>query len=135
MKKRYIIALAMMLVLSSSIVMGTTVSYQSDDFTTETRSDLEQASRLQTTSNITISFSKAPLFSGVNIEIKNNGVDTLNNISWSFRAKPQISGTGLIYKDQIRSGVIDQLDADERVTIPLRPFKIQTRSPFGLGLF
>jgi rhodanese-related sulfurtransferase len=135
MKKRYAIFLAIMLVLSSYIVMGATISHQLNDYIIEIKNDTQQQSTLQSDNNITISFSNAPLFLGVNIDIKNNGVDTLQNITWSFRAKPQISGTGLVYKDQIRSGVIDKLNANELVTIPLRPLNSQTRSPFGLGLF
>jgi len=135
MKKRYAIILAIMLVFSSYVVVGATISHQLNDYAIKMNNDNEQRSTFQSEDDITISFLKAPLFLGVNIEIKNKGMDSLDNVTWSFRAKPQISGTGLIYKDQIRSGVIDQLDANELVTIPLRPLNRQTPSPFGLGMF
>ena len=135
MKKRYVIFLTLMLVLSSYIVVGTTISNSLNQDTSKTKNGTEEQSTLQSEDDITISFSKAPLFLGINIEIQNNGNETYQDVQWSFRAKPQISGTGLIYKDQIRSGTIDQLDANELLTIPLRPLKRQTSSPFGLGLF
>lgn len=135
MKKRYVIFLAIMLVLSSYVIVGATISYQLNDTTIVIKNDNQPRSTLQSEDDITISFSKAPLFLGVNIEIQNSGNETYQDVKWSFRAKPQISGTGLIYKDQIRSGVIDQLGANERVSIPLRPLNKQTPSPFGLGMF
>lgn len=135
MKKRNAIVLAIMLLLSSFVVVGTTQSHQLSDNTIEMKHEIQPWSTLQSDDDITISFSKAPLSLGVNIEIQNNGNETYQDVQWSFRAKPQISGTGLIYKDQIRSGVIDQLGSNELVTIPLRPLKGQTSSPFGLGLF
>jgi len=124
-----------MLVLSSYVVVGTSISNQLNDYTSEMKHDNQPGSTLQSEDDITISFSKAQLSLGVNIEIQNNGNETYQDVQWSFRAKPQISGTGLVYKDQIRSGVIEQLDANELVTIPLRPLNRQTSSPFGLGLF
>ena len=135
MKKRYVIILAVILVVSSYVAMGAKISNQTNNKSVDKSVENEHESTIRSNNNITISFSKAPLSLGVNIEIQNNENDTLNNVEWSFRAKPQITGTGLIYKDQIQSGVIDQLDANELITIPLRPFHPQTHSPFGLGLF
>lgn len=131
MKKKYLIVLIITLVLSSYGVVGATLSSLPDRAIVE--NDIDRLS-LQS-GDITISFSKAPLLLGVNIEILNNGMDSLQDVQWSFRAKPQISGTGLVYRDQIRSGVIDELGPNERRTIPLRPLTGGTSSPFGLGLF
>jgi rhodanese-related sulfurtransferase len=131
MKKKYILVLAVTLVVSSYGVMGATLSSIPTKNITENNTD---GLSLQS-DDITISFSKAPLLFGINIEIQNNGGESLQDVQWSFRAKPQISGTGLIYRDQIRSGVIDELGANDRVTIPLRPLKRETSSPFGLGMF
>lgn len=135
MKKKYVILVTILLVISNYVVVGAAFSQQLNHSTIDMKEENEQQSTHQSEDDITISFSKAPLFFGVNIEIQNTGNETLQDVKWSFRAKPQISGTGLIYKDQIRAGVIDQLDANELVTIPLRPLLSQTRSPFGLGLF
>lgn len=135
MKKRYPILIAIILILSSYIVVGATIPHQLNDNTIQMKNNNDQRLTLHAEDNISISFSKAPLFFGVNLEIQNKGVDTLHDVKWSFRAKPQISGTGLIYKDQIVSGVIDQLDANELATIPLRPLNKQTPSPLGLGIF
>jgi len=135
MKKKYAIILAIMLVFSSYVVAGATISHQLNDYTIKMNNDNEQRSTLHSEDDITISFSKTPLLFGVNIEIQNNGNETLQDVQWNFRAKPQISGTGLIYRDQIRSGVINELGANERLTIPLRPLKGETSSPLGLGMF
>jgi len=135
MKKRYAIVLAIMLLLSSFVVVGARPSDQKNNYTIEMKHYNQPRSTLQSEDDITISFSKAPLSLGVNIQIQNNGNETYQDVQWSYRAKPQIPGTGLIYKDQIRSGVIDQLGANELMTISLRPLKSQNSSPFGLGLF
>jgi rhodanese-related sulfurtransferase len=135
MKKRNAIILAIMLVFSNFVVVGTAISDQLNDNTIKQKYENQPWSTLQSDDDITISFSKAPLSLGINIEIQNNRNVTYQEVPWSFRAKPQISGTGLVYKDQIRSGVIDQLGANELVTIPLRPLKGSTSSPLGLGLF
>jgi rhodanese-related sulfurtransferase len=135
MKKTYALFIVIILVVSSYVVVATTISQQLNNYDIDIKNDNEQQSISRSEENITISFTKAPLFLGVNIEIQNKGLNTLEDVKWSFRAKPQISGTGLVYNDQIRSGTIDQLDANELVTIPLRPLKGQTSSPFGLGLF
>ena len=128
MKKRYATFIAITLMLTSFAVVGAQIDNQIKN------TNQPQSSHLLE-DDIVISFSKAPLSLGVNIEIQNNGNQTYQDLQWSFRAKPQISGTGLIYKDQIRSGVIDELGATESLTIPLRPLHQQTSSPFGLGLF
>ncbi len=136
MKKRNGIYIAIMLVLSTFITAGTALSDTKILLPrTNISNENEAYQSISRFNTIEINFSKAPLFLGINIDVKNNGLDSLQNVTWSFRAKPQISGTGLIYKDQIASGVIDQLDANELVTIPLRPLIKQPRSPFGLGLF
>ena len=75
-----------------------------------------------------------PLFSiGVNLDIKNNGGTVLNNIEWSFRSKASITGTGIFMKEKLQEGIIDEVAPGEKITIELRPFSKDIKSPFGLG--
>ena len=131
MKKIYGIIIATMLVLSTNIMLGAALSTSSDDEVLESNQTMTQS--MTSSDNITIGFSQAPLFLGLNIEIQNNGMDTLQDIPWSFRAKPLISGEGNIRRGQVVSGVIDELGPNELVTIPLRPFNKETPSPLGLS--
>ena len=83
--------------------------------------------------NIEIRIYKAPVFFGVNFDIKNNGESTINSVNWSFRTKAAITGTGIFIKEKIRTGNINQINPDQTITIKFRPFSFDTKSPFGLG--
>jgi len=80
-----------------------------------------------------ISLYKAPVFSGVNMDIENIGNTTLNDIEWSFRTKAAITGTGIFISEKLQEGTIDNIEPGETITIEFRPFGKDTKSPLGLG--
>jgi len=75
----------------------------------------------------------APVFFGVNMDIENKGATTLNNVTWSFRTKASISGTGIFIREKFQEGLIDTIEPNETKTIKFRPFSKVTKSPLGLG--
>jgi thiosulfate sulfurtransferase len=83
--------------------------------------------------DIDIIIYKPPFSIGVNLDIKNNGGTTLDNIEWSFRSKASITGTGIFMKEILQEGIIDQLLPGATATLKFRPFSKDTKSPFGLG--
>ncbi len=74
-----------------------------------------------------------PVFFGVNMDIENKGATTLNNVTWSFRTKASISGTGIFIREKFQEGLIDTIEPNETKTIKFRPFSKVTKSPLGLG--
>ena len=82
--------------------------------------------------DVTITLKSAPLFTGVNLEITNNGATDLTNIPWYFKAKPTITGTGIIRTSTVNKGIIPSLAAGESTTIEFRPLKA-SRSPIGFA--
>jgi len=75
----------------------------------------------------------APNFIGVNLDVTNTGMEILENVEWSFRTKAAIFGTGLLVKEKIRKGVIEEIQPGETITIRFRPLKSNTSSPIGFG--
>ena len=43
---------------------------------------------------------------GINLDIENIGDTILNNIEWSFRSKPAITGTGFFIREKLQEGII-----------------------------
>ena len=69
----------------------------------------------------------------MNLDITNNGATDINDIEWSFRTKPAITGSGIFISEKIQNGVINQINASEEVTLEFRPFGGELTSPLGLG--
>lgn len=107
-------------------VLSTTGAYN-----TTRENEKIKSSNLEEDLNIVIY--KAPLSIGVNLDIENKGVTTLNNVEWSFRSKASITGTGIFMTEKLLEGIIDEIAPGETVTIKFRPFSQQIKSPFGLG--
>jgi rhodanese-related sulfurtransferase len=82
---------------------------------------------------ITASLYQAPGFIGVNLDITNTGATAMENVQWSFRSKAAITGTGLLIKEKIQKGVVEDIQAGETITIQFRPFNKETPSPLGFG--
>ena len=121
--------IVMMLVLPSLSVLGFGYHHERTyDATTNTQGLFEEDE------NVTIAISQAPFYLGINIDIGNQGITTLTDIKWSFRAKPLISGEGNVRRSNFVQGTIDQLEPDETTTIKLRPFRRTTPSPIGLSI-
>ena len=70
---------------------------------------------------------------GINLDIENIGDTILNNIEWSFRSKPAITGTGFFIREKLQEGIIEEIAAGEKITLEFRPFGAETKSPIGLG--
>lgn len=83
--------------------------------------------------DITMTIKPAQLFIGVNLEITNNGVETKENLEWSFRSKAAISGTGIFMREKLIKGSIGEIQPNETITIKFRPLNIDTPSPIGFG--
>jgi rhodanese-related sulfurtransferase len=86
-----------------------------------------------TEEDISVSIYRAPLFLGVNMDITNEGESTINDIQWSFRAKPVITGAGLVRQSKVNSGSQDELAPGETITIKMRPGLSDNRVPIGFG--
>ena len=86
-----------------------------------------------TSTDLTIALEQARLSFGVNLVLTNEGNQRLDDITWSFRGKPVISGTGLIRQSQSSQGTISELGAGETETIEFRPFDSVNPSPLGFG--
>jgi rhodanese-related sulfurtransferase len=73
---------------------------------------------------LTINISPVGFF-GVNLEIGNTGETSINNVEWSFRSKPAITGTGFFINEKLQKGTINEIGPGEQ--------KVLNFSPFGLG--
>ena len=73
------------------------------------------------------------IFLGVKLDIENSGVDTVENVEWSFRYKAVIRGTGVFIVGRLQQGVIDEIQPGEKKTLTFSPFDFQAKSPIGLG--
>ena len=51
---------------------------------------------------LSIVINSSPFFLGVNLDIKNNGETTLNNVQWSFRTKAKLTGTRIFLKENYK---------------------------------
>jgi len=67
----------------------------------------------------------APGFLGVKLDIENNGATTINNLEWSFRSKPSITGTGIFITEKLYNGIINEIGSGEKITLKF--------TPIGLG--
>lgn len=82
---------------------------------------------------ITMILYPAPGFIGVNLDITNTGLESMENVEWSFRSKAAIAGTGLFIREKLEKGSVDVIQPDETITIQFRPLNKNTPSPIGLG--
>ncbi len=123
--RRKIIGAAMFFMLSITVisVLGINNISITKEFT-ET-SNLED--------DLNIYLYPAPGFIGVNLDIENNGTNTLNNVEWSFRSKASITGTGIFINEKQQMGVINEIGAGEKITLKFRFLTSETKSPIGLG--
>jgi rhodanese-related sulfurtransferase len=99
-------------------------------------SNIIQKEKLNTSilqEDIIMTIYNSPLFLGFNLDIENNGVTTINNVEWSIRTKASISGTGVLIRELLQKGFIDEIESGEKITLKFRPLNFQTRSPIGLG--
>ena len=83
--------------------------------------------------NIELSLVKASGFFGVDLIIENTGGSALTELSWSFRSKAAITGTGIFISENLQEGQIDELASGEKKVIMFRPFSSEFKSPIGLG--
>jgi rhodanese-related sulfurtransferase len=102
------------------------------DQTFSSNSQEVQNSALQT-EDITISLYPAPRNLGVFMDISNVGGVTITDLTWTFRTKPAITGTGIFLRETLQQGDIDQIESGETITIEFRPFFSPNKSPLGLG--
>jgi len=72
-----------------------------------------------------INLVQAPGFIGLNLEIENTGETTMNDVEWSIRSKPAITGTGLLILEKFEMGSIPEIGPGEKASIKF--------TPFGLG--
>ena len=115
------VTITIFMLLTLSIATATT--YAATDPTTQT-TPMEE--------DISMTLYAAPLYAGVNMDVTNNGNTTLTDLPWHFRAKPVVTGAGIIRTTFIRTGTITELAPGETTTIEFRPFT-EPRSPFGLA--
>ncbi len=128
--KKILIGLLVMLILTSISVTGSISRFQAKNIT---ETSFPQP-LFEEDENLSITISQAPLYLGVNIDITNKGDTQLNDVKWSFRAKPLISGEGNVRRSNLVEGTIGQIEPDETRTITLRPFNPTTPSPLGLSV-
>jgi thiosulfate sulfurtransferase len=83
--------------------------------------------------NLSVEIYPAPGFIGVNLDITNTDSTLIENVKWSFRSKAAITGTGLLINEKIRTGIIEEIQAGETITLKFRPFNKETPSPLGFG--
>jgi rhodanese-related sulfurtransferase len=119
-KKIQIITIFMLMILPISGILGAAQLVQ------------ETIKPLTNEEYVILTLKPAPLFIGVNLEITNNGATDLTNVPWNFKAKPTITGTGLIRKSLTNQGIIPNLAAGETTTIEFRPIKAP-QSPIGFA--
>lgn len=72
-------------------------------------------------------------FLGVNVDIENSGESLVNDVKWSFRSKPAITGTGIFISTQVQTGIVDEIKPGETITLQFLPFNADLKSPIGLG--
>jgi rhodanese-related sulfurtransferase len=119
-KKIPIITIFMLIILPISGILGTA------------QISTQPTQSINTGEDVTISLTSAPLFAGINLEITNNGETEITDIPWYFKAKPTITGAGLLRTSTINQGVIPTLAPGETTTIEFRPLQAP-RSPIGFA--
>jgi rhodanese-related sulfurtransferase len=128
MRKKIIGAIVILLLTATSIsVMG---EMNTQDKTIIDNNIIEQKSL---ENDISMNLYQGDIFVGVKLDIKNNGVDPVDNVEWSFRYKAVIKGTGVFIVSRLQNGVIDEIQPGETKTLTFTPFDFQAKSPIGLG--
>ena len=116
--------------ITIAAMAGTTISEEIESSTYKNEKETEASF---SSTDLAISLEPARFGYGTNLIIKNQGKQGLKDITWSFRGKPVITGTGLIRQSQSSQGIINQLEAGDTATIEFRPFNPLTPSPIGVG--
>ena len=62
---------------------------------------------------------------GVTLSIENIGSEVLSDVSWSFRYKASITGTGVFINEKIQTGIIEEIEPGETIS--------NNFLPIGLG--
>lgn len=77
------------------------------------------------TQDLVLTISQSSNLIGVTLSIENTGSEILSDISWSFRHKAAITGTGFFINEKLLNGTIEELGMGD-----IETFKF---IPFGLG--
>lgn len=131
MKKKIVCVASLICVcILIAAMAGPTIS---EEVRSSTHNDEKDTETSFSSTNLVISLEPARFGYGTNLIITNQGNQQLKDITWSFRGKPVITGTGLIRQSQSSQGTINELKAGETTTIEFRPFNSITPSPIGVG--
>ena len=96
-----------------SAMTGPIISEEVEPSTYKDEKDTETSF---SSTNLDISLEPARFGYGTNLILTNQGNQGLKDITWSFRGKPVITGTGLIRQSQSSQGTINELKAGETAT-------------------